>query len=70
MARAIRRGRSLRELDLKTRLFKYPCSYMVYSNAFQQLPLRAKNAVYDKLIEALRRLPLDQRNGPWNLDKA
>ncbi len=24
-------GRSLRDLDLTTRLFKYPCSYLIYS---------------------------------------
>jgi len=32
------RGRSLRELDLKTRLFKYPCSFLIYSEAFSSLP--------------------------------
>lgn len=30
-------GRSLRQFDLQTRLFKYPCSYLVYSEQFQQL---------------------------------
>ena len=28
------KGRSLREFDLTTRLFKYPCSYLIYSKAF------------------------------------
>jgi len=32
------RGRSLRELDLETRLFRYPCSYLIYSDAFDALP--------------------------------
>ena len=32
------RGRSLREFDLKTRLFKYPCSYLIYSDSFNALP--------------------------------
>ena len=32
------KGRSLRELDLKTRLFRYRCSYMIYSPAFDALP--------------------------------
>src|SRR5205807_1429575 len=27
------RGRSLRQFDLTTRLFKYPCSYLIYSDA-------------------------------------
>ena len=31
------KGRSLRELDLKTRLQKYPLSYMIYSPQFQAL---------------------------------
>ena len=32
------KGRSLRELDLKTHLFKYPLSYMIYSPAFKAMP--------------------------------
>ena len=31
------RGRSLREFDLKRRLFKYPLSYLIYSRAFDTL---------------------------------
>ena len=42
-------GRSLREFDLQRRLFKYPCSYMIYSEAFDALPAAAKTAVYDRL---------------------
>jgi hypothetical protein len=37
-----KRGRSLRQFDLKTRLFKYPCSYLVYSKAFTDLPGEVK----------------------------
>ena len=48
-----RQGRSLRELDLQTRLLKYPCSYMIYSAAFEGLSARAKNAVYDRLWQVL-----------------
>src|SRR5262249_14740086 len=29
-----KKGRSLRQFDLKTRLFKYPCSYLIYSKSF------------------------------------
>jgi hypothetical protein len=43
------KGRSLRDLDLTRRLFKYPCSYLIYSEAFDQLPANAKRAVYDRL---------------------
>jgi hypothetical protein len=42
-------GRSLRELDLQTRLFKYRCSYMVYSPAFDALPDEARAAFYSRL---------------------
>jgi hypothetical protein len=48
-----RKGRSLRELDLHARLFRYPCSYMVNSDAFNALPDRAKRAVYARLWEIL-----------------
>ncbi len=47
------KGRSLRDLDLQSRLLKYPCSYMVYSPAFEALPSRAKTAVYDRMWRVL-----------------
>jgi hypothetical protein len=47
------KGRSLRELDLKERLFRYPCSYLIYSPAFDALPARAKAAVYGRLSSVL-----------------
>ena len=43
------KGRSLRQLDLNTRLLRYPCSYMIYSAQFEKLPADAKTAVYDRL---------------------
>jgi len=46
-------GRSLRDFDLKTRLFRYPLSYMIYSQAFESLPASAKKRVYDRLHRAL-----------------
>ena len=33
-----RAGRSLRDFDLRKRMFKYPCSYLIYSEAFDALP--------------------------------
>jgi hypothetical protein len=48
-----RRGRSLRELDLERRLFRYPCSYMIYSDAFAALPGAARDAVYQRLWQIL-----------------
>ena len=47
------RGRSLRDLDLKTRLFKYPCSYLIYSEAFDALPDPMKAHLYQRLWEIL-----------------
>jgi hypothetical protein len=48
-----RKGRSLYELDLRTRLLKYPCSYLVYSPAFDALPPLAKGPIYKRLWEVL-----------------
>jgi hypothetical protein len=48
-----RKGRSLRQFDLKTRLFRYPCSYLVYSDAFQKLPVEVKEAALRKLYAVL-----------------
>jgi hypothetical protein len=46
-------GRSLRDFDLRRRLFKYPCSYMIYTPAFDALPSAAKDAVYARMWEVL-----------------
>jgi hypothetical protein len=46
-------GRGLRQFDLKTRLFRYPCSYMIYSPAFDSLPVQAKDAIYGRMWEIL-----------------
>jgi hypothetical protein len=46
-------GRSLRQLDLQRRLLRYPCSYMIYSAAFDALPRPAKDAVYARLWQIL-----------------
>ena len=47
------KGRSLREFDLKTRLFRYPCSFLVYSEAFDRLPDPAKHYLYARLQAVL-----------------
>jgi hypothetical protein len=49
-----KKGRSLREFDLKSRLFKYPCSYLVYSDAFQKLPPPIKEHVLKRAYAILR----------------
>ena len=43
------KGRSLRQLDLTTRLLRYPCSYMIYTAQFEKLPADAKAAVYERM---------------------
>jgi hypothetical protein len=48
-----KRGRSLRQLDLEKRLLRYPCSYMIYSRAFDELPEAAKDAIYARLWTVL-----------------
>lgn len=47
------KGRSLRNFDLKTRLFKYPCSYLIYSDAFGGLPDEVRSKVLAGLVEIL-----------------
>ncbi len=46
-------GRSLRDFDLHTRLFKYPCSYLIYSEAFDQLPVPLRDRIYRQLYNIL-----------------
>jgi hypothetical protein len=48
-----RRGRSLYELDLTRRLMKYPCSYLIYSPAFDALPPLAKAPIYRRMWNVL-----------------
>lgn len=48
-----RRGRSLRQLDLSARLLRYPCSYMIYADAFDALPSEARDAIYRRLWQVL-----------------
>jgi hypothetical protein len=46
-------GRSLRDFDLKTRLFRYPLSYMIYSAAFDAMPDLVRERVYQRLYDVL-----------------
>ena len=65
-----RTGRSFGQLDVTSRLLQYPCSYMVYSAAFDALPPAVKQAIYHRMIaqlsssgprSALPRLGADER---------
>jgi hypothetical protein len=46
-------GRSLRQFDLDRRLMRYPCSFMIYSEAFDALPAEAKEAIYKRMWQIL-----------------
>jgi hypothetical protein len=48
-----RQGRSLRELELKTRLFKHPLSFLIYSPSFTGMPDEMKKYVYRRLWDIL-----------------
>jgi hypothetical protein len=54
-ARGIRdaNGRSLRDFDLSRRIFRYPCSYLIYSESFDAMPEPAKSYIYHRLLEVL-----------------
>lgn len=54
-ARGIRdsSGRSLRDLELRQRLFRYPCSYLIYSPAFDGLPDEVRGRILDRLKNIL-----------------
>ena len=47
------KGRSLRDLDLTRRLLRYPCSYMIYTEAFDALEPPVKAVVYDRMWRVL-----------------
>ncbi len=46
-------GASLKDFDLRTRLFQHRCSHMIYSLAFQGLPPEVKQRVFTRLAQAL-----------------
>ncbi len=65
-----KQGRSLRQFDLQTRLFKYPCSYILQSPGFESLPAAAKKHLWRRLWQILtnedltpeyQRLPLEMK---------
>jgi hypothetical protein len=59
------RGRSLRDFDLQTRMFKHPCSYLIYSPAFDGLPTTVKSYVAARLRNVL--LGNDRDEAFWHL---
>ncbi len=51
------KGRSLRQFELESRLFRYPLSYMIHSQAFDNLNPQARSIVLRRLYEGLRTAP-------------
>jgi hypothetical protein len=47
------KGRSLRQFDLQTRMFRYPCSFLIYSEAFDNLPPETLDYIYRRLWDVL-----------------
>ena len=47
------KGRSLRDFDLSTRLFKHPCSYLIYAEAFDSLPAVIRDHLLQRLYDIL-----------------
>ena len=62
-----RQGRSLYELDLNKRLMKYPCSYLIYSPAFDALPSLAKAPIYRRMWDVLSGAVREPRYGSLSL---
>ena len=48
------KGRSLRDFDLKTRLFRYKLSYMIYSDLFDGMNPKGLERVYQALYDKLK----------------
>lgn len=46
-------GRSLFQLDLQTRLLRYPCSWLIYSESFEAMPAVVYARVAERLHEVL-----------------
>ncbi len=47
------KGRSLRDLDMKTRLFKYPCSFLIYTDAFDHMSAAIREDLLGRLYDIL-----------------
>ena len=47
------KGRSLRDFKFNKTIFKYSCSYMIYSKSFVSLPEVLKNAVFKRINDIL-----------------
>ena len=49
-----KQGMALKDLDLRTRMFKYRCSFMLYTDTWKHTPKELKERVYYRMAEGLR----------------
>jgi len=61
-------GRSLRQLDLASRLMRYPCSYLIYSEAFDALSAAARDRIYARMWQVLSGQDSDRRYAKLSAD--
>ena len=54
-------GRSLRDFDLERRLFRYPCSYVVHTEAFRALPIEIRRHIAIRLHAILSGADTDEK---------
>ena len=50
-----------RQFDLTQRLFRYRCSYLVYTDLFEHLPRAARDAIFERMWQILSGQERDQR---------
>lgn len=62
-------GRSLRELDMRDRVFRYPLSYLVYTDDFDSMPGYAIDYVYQQLAAYLSGQELWEGRSPYSLEE-
>ena len=64
-----RQGRSLRDFDLRTRLFRYPVSFLLISPAFDALPGAVRTDIYRRLYARLTGDAVVDAGGPTVADR-
>ena len=55
------KGRSLRDFDLQTRMFKYPCSFLIYTQSFDAMAEPIKAVILQKLFDILTGKETDEQ---------
>jgi hypothetical protein len=60
-----RQGRSLREFDQRTRLFRHPLSYMIYCDLFDAMPTALRDRVYWRMHDVLTGKDTDPKYAAW-----